>query len=107
MEGTKSFAVTMYDPDFPIGSGWWLWVVFDIPVNTNELESGAGNTELNLTLEGIIQTITDYGANGYDWPSPPEGHGLYHYVIIVYTLKTEQLGLKETTNPAEVGYYLE
>ena len=59
-EGTKSFAITMYDPDAPTGSGWWHWVVFDIPVSTNELVSGAGNTELNLTPEGVIQSITDY-----------------------------------------------
>jgi Raf kinase inhibitor-like YbhB/YbcL family protein len=105
-EGTKSFAVTMYDPDAPTGSGWWHWVVFDIPVSTNELVSGAGNTELNLTPEGVIQSITDYGANGYGGPCPPEGHGLHQYIITVYALKTDKLGLKESTNPAVVGYYL-
>ena len=67
-EGTKSFAITMYDPDAPTGSGWWHWVVFDIPVSTNELVSGSGNTELNLTPEGVIQSITDYGLKGYGGP---------------------------------------
>jgi len=105
-EGTKSFAVTMYDPDAPTGSGWWHWVVFDIPVSANELVSGAGNTELNLTAEGVIQSITDYGANGYGGPCPPEGHGLHQYIITVYALKTDKLGLKKSTNPAVVGYYL-
>ena len=105
-EGTKSFAVTMYDPDAPTGSGWWHWVVFDIPVSNNELVSGAGNTELNLTPEGVIQSITDYGANGYGGPCPPEGHGLHQYIITVYALKTDKLGLNESTNPAVVGYYL-
>ncbi len=105
-EGTKSFAVTMYDPDAPTGSGWWHWVVFDIPANVNELVSGAGNTELNLTPEGVIQSITDYGANGYGGPCPPEGHGLHQYIITVYALKTDTLGLNENTNPAVVGYYL-
>ena len=96
----------MYDPDAPTGSGWWHWVVFDIPVSNNELVSGAGNTELNLTPEGVIQSITDYGANGYGGPCPPEGHGLHQYIITVYALKTDKLGLNESTNPAVVGYYL-
>jgi len=105
-EGTKSFAITMYDPDAPTGSGWWHWVVFDIPSNTNELVSGAGNIKLNLTPEGTIQSITDYGANGYGGPCPPEGHGIHQYIITVYALKTDKLGLTESTNAAVVGYYL-
>lgn len=105
-EGTKSFAITMYDPDAPTGSGWWHWVVFDIPENTNELVSGAGNTKLNLTPEGVIQSITDYGLFGYGGPCPPEGHGLHQYIITVYALKIDKLGLNENSNPALVGYYL-
>ncbi len=103
---TKSFAVTMYDPDAPTGSGWWHWIVFDIPLSANELVSGAGNVELNLTPKGVIQSITDYGTNGYGGPCPPEGHGLHQYIITVYALKTDKLGLNENTNPAVVGYYL-
>jgi Raf kinase inhibitor-like YbhB/YbcL family protein len=80
--------------------------VFDIPNDTNELVAGAGNTALNLTPEGVIQSITNYGANGYGGPCPPEGHGLHQYIITVYALKTENLGLNESTNPAVVGYYL-
>jgi len=105
-EGTKSFAITMYDPDAPTGSGWWHWVVFDIPLSVNELVSGAGDTTKKLTPEGVIQGITDYGATGYGGPCPPEGHGLHQYIITVYALTTEQLGLDQNTNPAVVGYYL-
>ena len=105
-EGTKSFAITMYDTDAPTGSGWWHWLVFDIPSNTKELVSGAGNVKLNLTPEGAIQSITDYGSNGYGGPCPPEGHGLHQYIITVYALKTDKLGLNQSTNPAVVGYYL-
>lgn len=105
-EGTKSFAITMYDPDAPTGSGWWHWVVFDIPAGTNQLAANAGNTSLNLTPEGTIQSITDYGAAGYGGPCPPEGHGLHQYVITVHALKTDKLGLSKDTNPAVVGYYL-
>ena len=105
-QGTKSFAVTMYDPDAPTGSGWWHWVVFDIPSEATELASGAGNVESNLMTGGAVQSVTDYGMKGYGGPCPPEGHGLHQYMITVYALKTDKLGLDENTNPAVVGYYL-
>lgn len=105
-EGTKSFAITMYDPDAPTGSGWWHWVVFDIPSDMNELVSGAGDISLNLAPEGAIQSITDYGATGYGGPCPPEGHGLHQYILTVHALKTDKLGLDENTNAAVVGYNL-
>ncbi|MFK7970165.1 MAG: YbhB/YbcL family Raf kinase inhibitor-like protein [Bacteroidia bacterium] len=105
-EGTKSFAITMYDPDAPTGSGWWHWLVFDIPANVNELISGAGNLSLNLAPDSCVQSITDYGTSGYGGPCPPQGHGLHQYIITVYALKTDKLGLNAETNPAVVGYYL-
>ncbi|MFK7756861.1 MAG: YbhB/YbcL family Raf kinase inhibitor-like protein [Flavobacteriales bacterium] len=105
-EGTKSFAITMYDPDAPTGSGWWHWLVFDIPVETTELSSGAGNVQLNKMPEGVVQSITDYGTKGYGGPCPPEGHGVHQYIITVYALKTENLGLDENANAAVVGYHL-
>lgn len=105
-EGTKSFAITMYDPDAPTGSGWWHWVVFDIPSNTSELVSGAGDIKLNLMPADAIQSKTDYGVGGYGGPCPPQGHGLHQYIITIHALKTDKLGLDENTNPAVVGYYL-
>ena len=60
-EGTKSFAITMYDPDAPTGSGFWHWVVFDIPADANELAANAGNVALNLAPIGAIQSISDFG----------------------------------------------
>ncbi len=105
-EGTKSFAITMYDPDAPTGSGWWHWLAFDIPSTTLELATGAGNIELNLMPEGAIQSVTDYGMKGFGGPCPPEGHGWHQYIITVYALKTDKLGLDKDTNAAVVGYYL-
>ena len=105
-EGTKSFAVTMYDPDAPTGSGWWHWVVFDIPADVNELVSNAGNVSLKLAPEKAIQSVTTFGVPGYGGPCPPEGHGLHQYIITVHALKTDKLGLDANTNPATVGYYL-
>ena len=105
-EGTKSFAITMYDPDAPTGSGFWHWVVFDIPASVDELVTNAGNAELNLAPKGVIQSITNYGIKGFGGPCPPEGHGFHQYIITVHALKTDKLGLNENTDPAIVGFYL-
>ncbi len=105
-EGTRSFAITMYDPNAPTGSGFWHWVVFDIPSTVNELVTNAGNVALNLAPQGAIQSITDYGIKGFGGPCPPEGHGLHQYIITVHALKTDSLGLDDTINPAVVGFNL-
>jgi Raf kinase inhibitor-like YbhB/YbcL family protein len=105
-EGTKSFAITMYDPDAPTGSGWWHWVVFDIPSNVNSLLKNAGNIEKELMPKEAIQSITNYGVPGYGGPCPPENHGFHQYIITVHALKVDKLGLDKNTNPAIVGYYL-
>ncbi|WP_282079423.1 YbhB/YbcL family Raf kinase inhibitor-like protein [Aquimarina algiphila] len=105
-EGTKSFAITMYDPDAPTGSGWWHWVMFDIPNDINEILENAGNVVSNLAPKKSIQSINNYGAKGYGGPCPPEGHGPHQYIITVHALKTDSLGLDENTNPGIVGYNL-
>lgn len=105
-EGTQSFAVTMYDKDAPTGSGWWHWIVFDIPANTKKIKSGAGNISGNLLPKGAIQSITNFGKPGYGGPCPPENDGLHQYIITVYALKTDKLGLDKNANPALVGFYL-
>ncbi|MEM9917414.1 MAG: YbhB/YbcL family Raf kinase inhibitor-like protein [Bacteroidota bacterium] len=104
--GTKSFAITMYDPDAPTGSGWWHWLAFDIAPNVSELKSGAGTASGELMPKGSIQSLTNYGQVGYGGPCPPEGHGYHTYIITVYALSVETLGLDAKTNPAIVGYYL-
>ena len=105
-EETKSFAITMYDPDAPTGSGFWHWVVFDIPASVNELVTNAGNVDQSLAPKGAIQSLTDYGIKGFGGPCPPKGHGYHQYIITVYALKTEKLGLDENINPAVVGFNL-
>ncbi len=105
-EGTKSFAITMYDPDAPTGSGFWHWVVFDISSYVDELVTNAGNVKLNLAPKGAIQSITNYGIKGFGGPCPPKDHGFHQYIITVHALKIEKLGLNENTNPAVVGFNL-
>ena len=105
-EGTRSFAVTMYDPDAPTGSGFWHWLIFDIPANTTELKSDAGNLSRGLAPAGAIQSNSDFGQPGYGGPCPPEGHGIHTYIITVYALKVDKLGLDKTATPAIVGFNL-
>ena len=105
-EGTKSYAITIYDPSAPTGSGWWHWVVFDIPAATNAIVTKAGDPTKNLLPAGSIQSNTDFGKPGYGGPCPPKGHGFHQYTITIYALKTEKLGLDKNAGPALVGYTL-
>ncbi len=105
-EGTKSFAITLYDKDAPTGSGWWHWLAFDIPATSTALPQGAGDPAKGLMPAGVVQGRTDYGAPGYGGPCPPEGHGPHQYVMTVYALKTDKLGLDANASPAVVGYTL-
>jgi Raf kinase inhibitor-like YbhB/YbcL family protein len=105
-EGTESFAITMYDPDAPTGSGWWHWLIFDIPMNMSELAAGAGNVASGKAPQGCIQSVTSYGQTGYGGPCPPVGHGIHQYIITIHALKKASLGLDEKTDPAVVGFNL-
>ena len=101
-EGTKSFALTIYDPDAPTGSGFWHWVVFNIPANVKELKSGAGDLKKNLLPAGAIQCVTDYGVPGYGGAAPNVGPA-HRYIITVYALD-KKLELNEKASPAFVGF---
>jgi Raf kinase inhibitor-like YbhB/YbcL family protein len=105
-DSTKSFAVTIHDKDAPTGSGWWHWVVFDIPTSVNELVASTGNIDTTLAPKGAIQSITSFGKPGYGGPCPPKGHGFHQYLITVYALSTDKLGLDKNASPAMVGFYL-
>jgi len=89
--GTKSFAVTVYDPDAPTGSGWWHWVVFNIPAATTALPKGAGDPKSKAMPKGAIQSRTDFGADGYGGPCPPTGDKPHHYQITVFAVDVDKL----------------
>lgn len=105
-KNTKSFAVTLYDPDAPTGSGWWHWLIFNIPSNVHELKTGAGDLKKNLAPQNSIQSITDFGKPGYGGPCPPVGDRPHRYIFTVYALDVEKLDLGENTPPAMVGFFL-
>lgn len=103
--GTRSFALTVHDPDAPTGSGWWHWIVFNIPADINSLPEGAGDPKSGLIPEAI-QSRTDFGSPGYGGACPPEGHGDHRYQFRIYALKVEQLPLDENSPAAMVGYHV-
>ncbi len=105
-KGTKSFALTVYDPDAPTGSGWWHWLVFNIPGNVNELVTDAGNISKGIAPKGSVQSISNYGKPGYGGACPPKGDRAHRYVFTVYALKVEKLDLDSGAMPALVGFYL-
>jgi hypothetical protein len=102
--GTKSFAVTCYDPDAPTGSGFWHWLVVNIPPNVTELALGAGSGGDALP-KGALQTRTDYGFAGYGGPCPPQGDHPHRYLFTVFAVG-EMLGVKEDTPAAQIGFNL-
>ena len=108
--GTKSFAVTMYDPDAPTGSGWWHWVVFNIPANVTKVERGAGGPDVAKAPKGAVQSRTDFGGSGYGGPCPPKGLSLrkpHRYVFTVHALKVDKLAdVDENASGAMVGFML-
>ncbi len=104
--GTKSFAITMYDPNAPTGSGFWHWIVTDIPATYTELISGSGMLKSNSLPAGANQGKNDFGTNSYGGPCPPENHGIHQYIITIHALKVDRLGLDPNTSPAVIGFYL-
>lgn len=104
--GTKSFAVTLYDPDAPTGSGWWHWVAFNIPAGTTELVKGAGDPAKGLMPAGAVQSRTDFGTPGFGGACPPQGHGPHRYQLKVHALDVDRLPLDENVPAAMVGFYI-
>src|SRR6266702_4675810 len=102
--GAKSFAVTMYDPDAPTGSGWWHWVMYNIPAATTALPDGAGNGK--NAPSGSTQGMTDFGNKGYGGPCPPVGDKPHHYHITVFALKVDKLDVPGNATSAYIGFNL-
>ena len=106
--GTKSFAVTVYDPDAPTGSGWWHWVVFNLPPSVTSLPKNAGDPKKNLLPKGAIQSRSDYGSDGYGGPCPPPGDKPHHYQITVFAVDVDKLpdAKDHSTSAATIGFDL-
>lgn len=105
-EGTKSFAITVYDPDAPTGSGWWHWTVVNLPVTTTSLPTGAGALQNPQLPAGAVQGRNDYGYAGFGGACPPPGDKPHRYQFTVWALKSEYLPLNNESSGAMVGFML-
>jgi len=95
--GTKSFAVTVFDPDAPHPGGWWHWLAFDIPADAKGLAENASDA----LPRGTVQSRNDFGTASYGGPCPPPGRP-HRYVFTVYALKPDKLALTANDPPAKV-----
>jgi Raf kinase inhibitor-like YbhB/YbcL family protein len=102
----KSFAVRCYDPDAPTGSGFWHWVIVNIPADVNELPLGAGNPASSTLPAGAMDIRNDMGTPGYIGRCPPEGDHPHRYVFTIFAVSTETLPVTADTTAAVVGYNL-
>jgi Raf kinase inhibitor-like YbhB/YbcL family protein len=103
---TKGFAITVHDPDAPTGSGFWHWVVANLPADVNDLDANAGAEGGANLPSSAVQVRNDAGTRGYFGAAPPPGDEPHRYVHTVHALDVERLDVDESVAPAIVGFNL-
>ncbi|RYZ36137.1 MAG: YbhB/YbcL family Raf kinase inhibitor-like protein [Myxococcaceae bacterium] len=105
-EGTKSFVVTVYDPDAPTASGFWHWAVVNLPRSTTSLPTDAGSEDGKKLPSGAFQLRNDGGIARYIGAAPPPGHGAHRYFIVVHAVDVESLDVQKDASPGLLGFNL-
>jgi Raf kinase inhibitor-like YbhB/YbcL family protein len=101
---TQSYAITVYDPDAPTGSGWWHWLAINIPASVTSLARGAGTADGKALPAGTQQVRTDFGSPGFGGACPPTGDKPHRYIFTVYALKVSKLEIPADATAAYAGY---
>ncbi|MEJ4112514.1 YbhB/YbcL family Raf kinase inhibitor-like protein [Corynebacterium kroppenstedtii] len=104
--GTKSLAITVYDPDAPTVSGYWHWAVFNLPAKLKELPENAGSEQTSLLPTGALTLKGDSGTRGYYGANPPQGHGPHRYLYAVHAVDVEKLDIPDDATPTILGFNL-
>lgn len=99
-EGTKSYAITVFDPDAPTGSGFWHWTVANIPADVTEIAAGGP------LPSGAVEGRTDFGEPGFGGAAPPPGHGPHRYIFTVFAVDTDRLDVAPEDSGAKYGFNL-
>jgi Raf kinase inhibitor-like YbhB/YbcL family protein len=102
-KGTKSFALTVYDPDAPTGSGWWHWLVVNMPADASSLPTGVKPKDLP---KGALETMNDYGVTSFGGACPPEGDTHHQYIFTLHALDVEKLDVTPKSDSALVGFMI-
>jgi Raf kinase inhibitor-like YbhB/YbcL family protein len=100
---TKGFAIMVHDPDAPTGSGWWHWIVYNLPSDVSSLPADAGNPTKGLMPRGAIQGRNDYGVHAYGGPCPPPG-APHRYFFRLHALKVEKMDIPAEASAALIGF---
>ena len=104
--GTKSFAVTVYDPDAPTGSGFWHWAVFNLPADCTSLPAGAGSPDGRLLPQGAVTLPNEGRQPAFVGAGPPAGTGTHRYQFIVHAVDVARLDIDPDSTPAVLGFNL-
>ena len=102
--GTRSYALTVYDPDAPTGSGFWHWAVYNLPASVTGLSADAGNPEAGLLPPGAVTLRNELGLERFLGAAPPPGHGEHRYYFTVTALDVDSLDIPAGSTPAVLGF---